>query len=163
MTWDEQFRAYAGKPVDSCTYACGQCIGVAAKPLKAGEFLVINDNVHLYSHIETWLNRPAVDFVTEENENAGEDILEEALRLTTGEKIDQYSHPTMDFARTAAMWTALFGREFKKHEVAMAIACVKLSRMTWSPEKRDHWTDLAGYSRTGWICVEHDMENGELE
>lgn len=84
----------------------------------------------------------------------GEDILHEAYRLTTGDRQNQYGSPDQDFARTAAMWSALFGRHFETHEVAMAMVCLKLSRLTWSPAKRDSWTDAAGYVRCGWLCTE---------
>jgi nucleoside 2-deoxyribosyltransferase len=80
------------------------------------------------------------------------DILEEAYALTTGDRNAQYGPPDQDFRRTAAMWSALFGREFKSHEVAMAMACLKLSRLTHSL-KRDSVVDLAGYARCLDVCV----------
>jgi hypothetical protein len=30
---------------------------------------------------------------------------------------------------------------------------LKLSRISWSPEKRDHWVDGIGYLSCGWDCV----------
>jgi hypothetical protein len=83
-----------------------------------------------------------------------QDVLEEALLLTSGARHDQYGAPNADFQRIAAMWTTLFSREFSPHEVAMAMICLKLSRMTHSPQKRDHWVDVAGYSRCGWLCLD---------
>lgn len=82
-----------------------------------------------------------------------EDILFEAHRLVNGDRNNQYGPPTQDFDRTAKIWSALKGVEFQPYEVALFLASVKLSRLTWSPGKRDSWTDLAGYACCGWKCV----------
>lgn len=81
----------------------------------------------------------------------GEDILEEALRITKGDRQAQYGPPDQDFERTAAMWTALKGVPFTGREVAMFMICVKLSRETHQ-RKRDNWVDVAGYARCGSMC-----------
>ncbi len=79
------------------------------------------------------------------------DILVEALRITSGDRQNQYGPPDQDFARTAKMWSALKGVEFTTEEVASFLCCVKLSRNTHQ-SKRDNWVDLAGYARCGDIC-----------
>ena len=80
-----------------------------------------------------------------------EDILETALRITKGDRNDQYGPPDQDFQRTAQMWSALKGVEFKAKEVAMFMICLKLSRETHQG-KTDNWVDMAGYSRCGNLC-----------
>lgn len=80
-----------------------------------------------------------------------EDVLMEAYRLTTGDRNAQYGPPDQDFARTAAMWSALFGRKFETWEVAQAMCCLKLSRLTHQ-RKRDSVVDLAGYARCMDVC-----------
>lgn len=90
-------------------------------------------------------------------------ILAEAERLICGERNAQYGDPLQDFRRTAAIWSALFGRHFYPHEVAMAMAALKLSRLCWSPGKWDSWVDAAGYSALGWECVvgeEKEVDRG---
>lgn len=82
-----------------------------------------------------------------------EDILLEALRLTSGDRQDQYGPPDADFARTAKMWSALKGIEFEPRDVAMFMICLKLSRETHQ-RKRDNATDIAGYARCLHICNE---------
>lgn len=79
------------------------------------------------------------------------DVLMEAFMLTTGDRNAQYGPPDQDFARTAAMWTALFGRKFESWEVAQAMCCLKLSRLTHQ-RKRDSVVDLAGYTRCMDVC-----------
>jgi hypothetical protein len=82
-----------------------------------------------------------------------EDILEEAMRLTSGDRQAQYGPPTQDFSRTAAMWTALFGHQFEPKDVALAMILLKASRQVHQ-KKRDNWVDIAGYARCGSICDE---------
>lgn len=86
-----------------------------------------------------------------------ESLLDEANRLTSGDRNNQYGPPTQDFERTAAMWSAMGfsfdDNEVKNHHVAMAMIALKLSRLSWNPDKRDSWVDVAGYSGCGWECV----------
>lgn len=81
-------------------------------------------------------------------------ILHEAESLICGDRNTSYGPPTKDFERIAAMWSTLFGRTFQPHEVAMAMECLKLSRLVHSPTKRDNWTDMAGYAACGWECAQ---------
>ncbi len=80
-----------------------------------------------------------------------EDVLEEALRLTSGDRQNQYGPPDQDFQRTAKMWSALKGVDFTASEVAMFMICIKLSRQTHQ-KKRDNIVDLAGYARCMSLC-----------
>jgi hypothetical protein len=97
-----------------------------------------------------------------DDENIGEELLEEdilieALRLTSSDRQNQYGPPDQDFARTAAMWSALFGDKmsapFEARDVALAMICLKLSRETHK-RKRDSAVDIAGYARCLHICNE---------
>lgn len=90
--------------------------------------------------------------------NEEDDILSEAKRLVCGDRNNQYGPPTQDFERIAELWSTLFDTKFTKHDVAVAMICLKLSRIQWSPEKRDHWVDIAGYSQCGWWCAKEDQE-----
>lgn len=93
------------------------------------------------------------------NGHEKEDILEEALRITRGDRQAQYGPPDQDFRRTAGIWTSLFGHllkdgaAFEPMHVALAMIGLKLSRQMHQ-RKRDNWTDIAGYARCGSICDE---------
>lgn len=80
-----------------------------------------------------------------------EDVLEEALRITKGDRQASYGPPNQDFARTAAMWSAMKGVQFEPREVALFMIALKLSRETHQ-RKRDNWVDIAGYARCGSLC-----------
>lgn len=91
-----------------------------------------------------------------------EDVLEEALRITRGDRQNQYGPPDQDFRRTARMWAALLetcivvredgvGLEITPRMVAMCMIALKLSRETHQ-RSRDNWVDAAGYARCGSLC-----------
>lgn len=84
-----------------------------------------------------------------------EDVLQEALRITSGDRQNQYGPPNEDFARTAKMWTALKGVEFEARDVALFLICLKLSRETHQ-RKRDNAVDIAGYARCLHLCNKSD-------
>jgi hypothetical protein len=84
-----------------------------------------------------------------------EDILEEALRLTSADRNKLYGPPEEDFSRTARLWSALLGIEVRAKDVALCMVALKLSRAKHS-DHRDHYTDMAGYARCGWLCVEKE-------
>lgn len=79
-------------------------------------------------------------------------ILREAERLVNGDRNVDYGDPIEDFRRTADMWGAYLGIYLEPHDVAALMSMLKLSRIRWSPEKRDHWADLAGYAACGYDC-----------
>lgn len=86
-----------------------------------------------------------------------QELLEEAIRLTTRDRNNSYGPPLQDFTRTAALWTALGfsfnGETIQPHHVAMAMNQLKLSRLAWQPENRDSWADASGYIGCGFECA----------
>ena len=87
------------------------------------------------------------------------DVLAEAITLITGDRNASYGEPADDFARTAAMWSAYLGTPVEAHDVAALLIMVKLSRISESPTKRDHWADIAGYAGCGYECtVQHGSQ-----
>lgn len=88
-----------------------------------------------------------------------EALLLGAIEAITKQRNNEYGPPTQDFTRTAAFWSFLFahklkdGELFESYDIALAQIALKLSRATWSPEKQDHWLDIAGYAGCGWECV----------
>ena len=103
--------------------------------------------------------RPGTSVQPQEVSQAIEDttprpILEEAAELTDGSRQHDYGHPSVDFAHTALMWTALFAHHLRPgdagiqpREVPLAMIAVKLAREAHL-HKRDNLVDIAGYART---------------
>jgi hypothetical protein len=85
-----------------------------------------------------------------------ESILQEAHRLTHGDRGSAYGPPTDDYGRTAALVSALLAHKLKEPltaaEMAMAMICVKLSRQVHKP-KRDNMVDAAGYCWVAHECI----------
>jgi hypothetical protein len=85
------------------------------------------------------------------------EVLDEAKGLIEGDRNNSYGPPTRDFQRTAAMATAfgfqVDGLDLQAHHVAIFMALLKLSRLNWTPDKRDSWVDIAGYAGCGYECV----------
>lgn len=92
------------------------------------------------------------------------ELLAEAENLVNGDRNNTYGAPAQDFQRTADILSALGFRAerpggdedgfIEAHHVAMILAAVKLSRLAWSPGKRDSWVDLAGYAACGHEAYE---------
>jgi hypothetical protein len=91
------------------------------------------------------------------------ELLNEADRLINGDRNISYGDPNDDFRKTANMWTVYIQSVFNErphltaHDVAALLCLLKISRIAWSPEKRDNWVDLAGYAACGWDCVESSL------
>jgi len=96
--------------------------------------------------------------------NNRSDVLREAEALVNGDRNDTYGDPIDDFRTTAELWTTYIRRivdrrestKLQPHDVASMMLLLKVSRLTWSPEKRDHWVDAIGYAACGWDCVERE-------
>lgn len=83
--------------------------------------------------------------------DAPENILDEAKRITAGSRNDDYGAPSEDMARTAKLWSAYKGTKFEARDVAAMMILLKLSRLAFR-DKRDSWVDIAGYSFCGHEC-----------
>lgn len=104
-------------------------------------------------------------------------LLEEAADLVDGDRNAQYGDPRQDFQRTGIYWsTHILGVLHRKaheqgitltaeveqilativdpHDVAIMMTQLKLSRLAWSPSKRDSYADGAGYLACGSECAE---------
>lgn len=84
-------------------------------------------------------------------------ILEEATTLITGDRNNVYGPPTQDFDRTAGMMNSfgfsVNGKPLEGHHVAIFMVLLKMSRLAWTPNKRDSWVDAAGYAACGYECA----------
>ena len=98
--------------------------------------------------------RPLFAFEDDSSRTANHrSILSEAARLTSGQRQEDYGHPSDDFWRTALMWTAILDgklrddAEIEAADVPLCMIAVKLARQSHC-HKRDNLVDIAGYAQT---------------
>jgi hypothetical protein len=84
-------------------------------------------------------------------------ILEDAGVIVDGDREKTYGHPSLNFARTAVLWSVVFGHKVTLEQVALAMICLKLAREVHEPT-RDNLVDLVGYAR----CIEKMNDAGVL-
>lgn len=82
-----------------------------------------------------------------------ETVCGEADRLVSGDRGSSYGHPLDDFAKTAAIWATILGREVTEEQVALCMIGVKISREL-NKEKRDNKVDICGYTKCLDMVIE---------
>lgn len=93
--------------------------------------------------------------------------LDEARELICGDRNNAYGPPHQDFQRSADALTAIMGEKlregerFHAHEIAQIVILIKLSRLQWTPTKRDSWVDIAGYAACGFEAAALTSEDEE--
>lgn len=73
------------------------------------------------------------------------EILEEAHRLTHGERDKNYGTPYINHLRIAKMWSVVLGVEITPSQVALCMATVKIARLVETPDHLDSFVDGAAY------------------
>lgn len=83
-------------------------------------------------------------------------VLNNALSLVEGDRAKDYGPAHKNFQDIADLWTVLRNRgngpgadRFTATDVAMFMIATKLARLMKSPERADHWIDIAGYAALG--------------
>jgi len=84
-----------------------------------------------------------------------EEVLDEAMRIVSGDRENTYGGPEDSFNRIAALWNAYL-QERGGHlaplspvDVAIMMALLKIARLSAAPTHKDSWVDLAGYAACG--------------
>lgn len=85
-------------------------------------------------------------------------IVEEALRLVTGDRQQDYGDIKESFTRIAGLWSAYLGFTINAEDVPKMMILLKVSRSKTSPSKKDNIIDIIGYS----ICYD-TLINSEKE
>jgi len=74
------------------------------------------------------------------------EILDEAKRLTHGDRNKNYGSPLTNHTRIAALWSVWLEHEVTPAQAAMCLALVKVARLIETPEHEDSPIDLAAYA-----------------
>lgn len=100
---------------------------------------------------------PEINAPSDHKDSPRASALDEARQLITGDRNNAYGPPTQDFTRTAEMASAFGFRihelPLEGHHVAIFMMLLKVSRLAWTPGKRDSWVDAAGYAGCGYECA----------
>ena len=91
-----------------------------------------------------------------------EQILRDALQIVTKDRNQDYGNPEDNFSTIAEYWTTYLqskhliprSENLVASDVAAMMILMKCSRLATSPNKLDHWIDIAGYSSCGGDCVQ---------
>jgi hypothetical protein len=79
-----------------------------------------------------------------------DDVLLEAVKLTEGQRQEDYGPPGVCLGRIANLWNVYFGWGVTSEKVAQAMMLVKMARLMQSSTK-DSYVDIAGYARLAWL------------
>ena len=90
-----------------------------------------------------------------------EKILQDALKIVTQDRNKDYGDPEDNFSTIAEYWwTYLHSKNLfadtgilTATDVAAMMILMKCSRLATSPDKEDHWVDIAGYAACGGQCA----------
>jgi hypothetical protein len=93
-------------------------------------------------------------------------LLQEAEKIITVDRNKSYGEPDEDFQRIAAIASAMGFRvtegdairPLSGSDVARFMIALKLSRLSWMPEHRDSWLDLAGYAACGYETAQLEAD-----
>ena len=90
-----------------------------------------------------------------------ENILQEADRITSGDRRKEYGSARESFNRIAKLWSIVLGQEVSAMQVILCMIQLKVARQM-NGYKRDSLVDIAGYARTGEMVWE-DKHKEERE
>jgi hypothetical protein len=74
------------------------------------------------------------------------EILDEAKRLTHGDRNKNYGKPLTNHQRIAGLWSIFLEQEISPAQAAMCLALVKVARLIETPDHEDSPIDMAAYA-----------------
>lgn len=90
------------------------------------------------------------------------DVLNEALRVTQGDRLDRYGHPAVNLGeRTASLMQAYVTNmpdptSWNATDVCNMMILVKIARLQMTPDDFDSLVDIAGYASAAWRAAKGD-------
>lgn len=84
------------------------------------------------------------------------EILEEAARIVTGERQNQYGDVEDSFGLIAGLWGDYLNHPVTSKDVALMMILLKVARKKGGKGKADNWVDIAGYAACGGEIVTED-------
>lgn len=81
------------------------------------------------------------------------ELLQEAIDLTTGDRLESYGDPVEKMQLAANIANAILGRDFTAWEVSMVLLATKLARTATNKTHRDSTVDAMAYSGISFECA----------
>lgn len=75
-----------------------------------------------------------------------QEILDEASRLTHGDREKNYGSALTNHTRIAGLWSVFLETEITPAQVAICMGLVKVARLIETPDHLDSFIDLAAYA-----------------
>lgn len=89
------------------------------------------------------------------------ELLEQAAKITNGERQEHYGTPENNFSTIAALWNvylrskdSITTKNYLAHDVAAMMILLKVARIASDPKHLDSWIDIAGYASCGGEIVD---------
>lgn len=76
------------------------------------------------------------------------------IQVVNVDRMAVYGHPSIDFARVAAMKAVVAECKDPLVRHVLEMICVKVCRLIQTPDHLDSWQDIAGYARTGVMVTD---------
>lgn len=86
------------------------------------------------------------------------EILDEAKRLTMGDRRKDYGDPVATHAEIGALWSAVLGMPVSGRQVALCMAGLKMIRARHDPGCADHYFDGAAYLAIAGECASAETD-----
>lgn len=88
------------------------------------------------------------------------ELLRQAAEIIAGDRNKQYGDPSINFHRTAQIWSVIMGINFTEEDVAMMMIGIKVARYANknSGFQADTWRDIAGYAGCGFEVGSVEIE-----
>ena len=81
------------------------------------------------------------------------ELLEEAIRLTHGDRNKDYGPPVDNMNHIATIYNAITGQSVTGKNIAQFMIATKLARRSTSPLKADHYVDDMAYTGIEYECA----------
>ncbi|CAB4178065.1 hypothetical protein UFOVP1009_30 [uncultured Caudovirales phage] len=90
-------------------------------------------------------------------------VLESALSITSGERLEEYGVPSESFSKIAGLWSEYLGVHISSEDVALMMTLMKVARhRRGTLVKFDTLVDIAGYARCASVLSGHEVINKEV-
>jgi hypothetical protein len=87
-----------------------------------------------------------------------DDLLNEAIEITTGDRQADYGDPVETHQRIADIFNAITDRDIKAREVALFHIATKLARSQVTPTKADTYVDIMAYAGIAFECAQKETD-----